>query len=53
MHTYVFTRWSGRTTQVIADRVEFTVGGGIAFYTSEEKLLLAVQKGDWNNLTEI
>ena len=50
---YAFRRWSGRVTEVTADRVEFTEGGGIAFYDTEGKLILAVAAKDWNDLQEI
>lgn len=48
---WVFRRWSGRRTEILAERVEFTPGGGLAFWTGDQ-LVLAVQRGDWNDLTE-
>ena len=49
--TFTFTRWSARTTEVTADRVEFAPGGAIVFW-SGDTLTLAVPSGDWSNLKE-
>lgn len=49
---YQFVRWSGKTTLVHATRVEFTAGGGLAFWKGYW-LALAVNKSDWNDLCEI
>ena len=46
-----FRRWSGRVTEVLAERVEFPPGGGLVFWTADQ-LILAVRDGDWNDLTE-
>lgn len=52
MKRYEFTRWSGATDHVDAERVEFTPGAGLAFWTGD-RLVLAVKPGNWDRLTEI
>jgi hypothetical protein len=50
--TYTFKRWSGDTETITAESVIFTNSGGLIFMEGD-RLILAVNQTDWNNLKEV
>lgn len=47
-----FTRWSSEREEITADDVEFATSGALVFRDGQDRIVLAVKPGDWNNLTE-